>query len=105
MSPKPTPEEIFNCSDYMDREWKLLEHKRVLLALGKIGWDGILSIAARQGIPISPRPVFGHGAVVKYSPKLSLVGSYHVSQQNTFTGKLTADMFDQILQTCLRLSE
>ncbi len=101
---KPTPREIANCSEYLDREWALLKRVRVLLALGRIGWDAILSIAARRGCgPWSPRPAFGHGAVMKLSDRLSLVGSYHVSQQNTFTGRLTNAMFDTVLQTCLRL--
>jgi uracil-DNA glycosylase family 4 len=95
---KPLPVEIANCSSYLDTEWKLLNRKRVLFALGKIAWDGILALSARNGITIPrPRPSFGHGAQVKLAPNLSLVGSFHVSQQNTFTGKLTEKMFDEVL--------
>jgi uracil-DNA glycosylase len=80
----------------------LLRHKRVLLALGKIAWDAALALAGRHGfVSPRPRPVFGHGAEVVLSPTLRLVGSYHVSQQNTFTGKLTAGMFDAVLRQAM----
>lgn len=98
---KPLPEEIANCSIYLDREWRLLERKRVIMALGKIAWDAALQLARRQGITIAkPRPAFGHGAEYELSPGLTLVGSYHVSQQNTFTGTLTGAMFDGVLRRC-----
>jgi uracil-DNA glycosylase len=96
---KPTPDEVAACGDYLDAEWRLLRHKRVLFALGKIAWDAAIALAARNGITIPrPRPVFGHGAHVQLSPTLALLGSYHVSQQNTFTGKLTPAMFDTVLK-------
>jgi uracil-DNA glycosylase len=96
---KPTPEEIGNCSRYLDQEWELLRGKRVLLALGRIAWDAILSMARRKGCGVpKPRPAFGHGAVAELGAELHLVGSYHVSQQNTFTGKLTERMFDDVLE-------
>jgi uracil-DNA glycosylase family 4 len=95
---KPLPSEIAHCSEYLDREWDLLTAKRTLLALGKIGWDACLALAARQGCALPPRrPAFAHGAAVALSPTLTLVGSYHVSQQNTFTGRLTSNMFDELL--------
>lgn len=96
---KPLPIEIKRCSVYLDREWELLKRKRVLLALGKIGWDAILTIACRNGCAPPPRkPKFAHGATYALSPTLTLVGSYHVSQQNTFTGVLTQSMFDDLLR-------
>ena len=99
---KPLPGEIANCASYLDAEWQLLQRKRVLLALGKIAWDAALVLAAGHASPIpQPRPVFAHGATVRLLPGLRLLGSYHVSQQNTFTGKLTPDMFDQILQQAM----
>jgi uracil-DNA glycosylase family 4 len=102
---KPLPEELAACSAFLDREWQLLRSKRVILALGKIAWDAAIALAVRQGVTIgSPKPVFGHRAVVQLTPKLSLVGSYHVSQQNTFTGKLTERMFDEVLVKCRELS-
>ncbi len=100
---KPLPGEIENCSEYLDREWKLLRNVRVLLALGAIGWEACLDVARRNGCEVARSAKFGHGAVVKLSERLTLVGSYHVSQQNTFTGKLTTAMIDEILCTCKRI--
>jgi uracil-DNA glycosylase family 4 len=99
---KPLPGEIANCAEFLDHEWRLLKCKRVLLALGKIGWDACSRIAARHGATGESSIGFGHGAVRKLSDTLTLVGSYHVSQQNTFTGKLTEAMFDGVVQTCLK---
>jgi uracil-DNA glycosylase family 4 len=102
---KPTADEVENCSAYLDREWKLLRKKRVLLALGKIAWDAAIDLARRNECGEAARSKdFGHGAIAKLSDRLSLVGSYHVSQQNTFTGKLTTTMFDKVLRECQRLS-
>jgi uracil-DNA glycosylase family 4 len=95
---KPALDEIDACAAFLDAEWRLLKRKRVLMALGKIAWDAVLALAARNGIAIPrPRPVFGHGAQVQLAPGLTLLGSYHVSQQNTFTGKLTEAMLDSVL--------
>jgi uracil-DNA glycosylase family 4 len=95
---KPLPAEIANCSEYLDREWNLLTHKRAILALGKIAWDAALALAARNACIIPrPRPAFAHGAQTPLCPGLALFASYHVSQQNTFTGKLTPAMFDAVL--------
>jgi uracil-DNA glycosylase family 4 len=99
---KPLPNEVAACADFLDAEWRLLKRKRVLFALGKIAWDACLALAARNDIVIPrPRPVFGHGAQVRLTDSLALVGSYHVSQQNTFTGKLTNAMLDDALN-CAR---
>jgi len=96
---KPLPEEVAACSEYLDFEWEALSRKRVLFALGKIAWDAVLALAARNGIALArPRPAFGHGAEVELMRGLWLIGSYHVSQQNTFTGKLTPEMFDGVLR-------
>jgi uracil-DNA glycosylase family 4 len=100
---KPLPVEIANCAEYLDHEWRLLKRKRVLLALGKIGWDACSRAAARHGAGGEAKIGFGHGAVRRLSDSLTLVGSYHVSQQNTFTGKLTEKMFDAVLKLCLDL--
>jgi uracil-DNA glycosylase len=102
---KPTPLEVDNCSAFLDREWKLLKRKRVLLALGKIAWDATIDLAKRNGCAGPVRSAdFGHGAVRALSDRLHLVGSYHVSQQNTFTGKLTRAMFENVLNKCKELS-
>jgi uracil-DNA glycosylase family 4 len=95
---KPSPAERTACSSFLDREWDLLGRKRAILALGRIAWDAALALARRQGIELSPRPVFAHGASVRLTPSIRLIGSYHVSQQNTFTGKLTTAMFDRLLK-------
>ncbi|MGD0464597.1 MAG: uracil-DNA glycosylase [Tepidisphaeraceae bacterium] len=96
---KPLPGEIANCSEYLDREWDLLSNVRVMLALGKIAWDAIGVLAKRQGcdFPDGKAP-FAHGAEMRLSDARRLIGSYHVSQQNTFTGKLTPAMFDAVLR-------
>ena len=99
---KPLPDEIANCAGYLDAEWSLLKRKRVILALGKIAWDAALALAGRNGCTIPrPKPAFGHGATAQLAPGLLLLGSYHVSQQNTFTGKLTPAMFDQVLKQAM----
>jgi uracil-DNA glycosylase len=101
---KPSPDEVANCATFLDREWSMLKQKRVILALGKIAWDAALALARRNECLIpKPVPAFGHGARFMLRPKLWLIGSYHVSQQNTFTGKLTDQMFDDVLKTALGL--
>ena len=96
---KPTPAEISRCSAYLDWELKALGRARVYLALGKIGFDAVWDTLKRNGQATGPRPPFGHGRAVKLSAELSgkwLLASYHPSQQNTFTGKLTEPMFDAV---------
>jgi len=94
---KPTPEELATCSEWLDRERKALSDVRVILALGAIAWDAALALVARSGATIpKPRPKFGHGAHIELGG-LQLLGCYHVSQQNTFTGKLTPKMLDAVL--------
>src|SRR5439155_107151 len=91
---KPLPAEVENCSTYLDAEWHLLKHKRAILALGKIAWDAALKLAKRQGVQVPRGIPFTHGAQMSLTDNLKLIASYHVSQQNTFTGKLTPQMFD-----------
>ena len=93
---KPTTEERDNCVPYLERELELLAEARVLVALGSFGWDGALRALASIGHPTPrPKPKFGHGAETEVGP-YALLGSYHVSQQNTFTGKLTEPMLDAV---------
>jgi uracil-DNA glycosylase len=101
---KPLPDEAANCAGFLDREWEALKNVRAILALGKIAWDAVLAMARRNGCELpEARPAFGHGAELRLNETRWLIGSYHVSQQNTFTGKLTPKMFDNILrQTALR---
>jgi uracil-DNA glycosylase family 4 len=93
---KPTPSERDRCVGYLVRELELLAGVRAIVALGGFAWDGVLIAAAELGHPIPrPRPKFGHGAEFRVGPWL-VIGSYHVSQQNTFTGRLTEPMLDQV---------
>jgi len=95
---KPLPEELRQCSGWFDKEVALLPHIRVVLALGSIAWSAALAHFARRGLAISrPRPQFGHGAEARIPQGPALLGCYHVSQQNTNTGKLTEAMIDSVL--------
>ncbi len=94
---KPTPKERDRCLPYLARELELLTSVRAILALGGFAWDGVLRAAALRGHAIpEPRPKFAHGAEVALGP-WQLFGSYHVSQQNTFTGRLTEPMLDAVV--------
>ncbi len=94
---KPLPSERDTCAPYLARELSLLGGVRVILALGAYGWEASLrAIATAAGVDPRPRPRFGHGAEVRVGPFV-LVGTYHPSQQNTFTGKLTAPMLVAVL--------
>ena len=94
---KPLPIELKRCAAWLDREVALLPDVRVVLALGGIGWNAALLHFARRGIAIpKPRPKFGHGAAARLGA-VTLLGCYHVSQQNTNTGKLTPEMIDAVL--------
>ena len=100
---KPLPIEVANCQPFLDREWNLLKNKRVILALGAIAWNAAIAMAVRNSGDVL-RESFGHGAEIGLNENLKLIGSYHVSQQNTFTGRLTPKMFDQILSRCRDLA-
>ncbi len=94
----PSPEEKRSCRDYLCRELTLLKNIRVILALGAIAWQGALSARRKLEWPVPrPMPRFGHGVWCDLDPKSTLIGSYHPSQQNTQTGRLTSEMFDQVL--------
>ena len=99
---RPTPIEVGRCGPFLDREWELLPAKRTILALGGIAWRAAVDLARRQGTTVA-RPPFGHGVEVRLGRGLTLIGSYHVSQQNTFTGRLTAGMFDDVVARCRQL--
>jgi uracil-DNA glycosylase family 4 len=93
---KPTIEERDNCAPFLIREIRLLTEVRVLVALGAFGWVAALRALASLGHEVRPRPPFGHGAEVAIGP-YTLLGTYHPSQQNTFTGRLTAPMFEAVI--------
>lgn len=88
----PLPAERDACASFLTREVALLTNLRVVVALGQFAWD-----AACRHWGARPKPRFGHGATATLPPGLSLVGSFHPSQQNTFTGKLTPAMLDEVL--------
>ncbi len=93
---RPTPQERDRCLPYLEREIQALERLRVIVALGAYAWDGGLR-ALSSGNPIArPKPRFGHGAEATIG-SLRLLGCYHPSQQNTFTGTLTPPMLDAVL--------
>jgi uracil-DNA glycosylase family 4 len=92
---RPTPEERDNCIEYLVRELRLLKNLTVAVALGSFAWDGFLRAAAALGVTAKPKPRFGHLARVQVGG-WTLLGSFHPSQQNTFTGKLTEPMLDAV---------
>jgi uracil-DNA glycosylase len=101
---KPTPAERDRCLPYLAAELRLLERARVLVALGAFAWDGALRASRDLGHPVRrPRPRFGHGAESPLGP-YTLLGSYHPSQQNTFTGKLTREMLDAVFARARELA-
>lgn len=95
---KPTPTERDNCRAWLVRELELLRPTlRAVVVLGAFGWQALLPALEAAGWPVpAPRPRFGHGAEVSL-PGLHLLGCYHVSQQNTFTGRLTPAMLVDVL--------
>jgi uracil-DNA glycosylase len=103
---KPRPDEIARCSTFLDREMALLPNLRVVLALGAIAWRAYFDHLSRTGsAPPRPFPPFAHGGLVEFPFGPALVGSYHVSQQNTQTGKLTPAMFDAVLTLATRCAK
>ncbi|TMK83002.1 MAG: uracil-DNA glycosylase [Actinobacteria bacterium] len=100
---RPTPAERDNCIPYLARELELLDRVRVLLCLGRFAWDGAVRAASHLGHGVMGRPRFGHGSEAEVGP-YTLLGSYHPSQQNTFTGKLTAAMFDAVIARAVEVA-
>lgn len=101
---KLTPAEMRNCRPFLLREIELLRRVRVVVALGKIGFEAALAVFAEvYGKGYSPKPKFKHGAEFQLTEDVALLGSFHPSQQNTFTGRLTEAMFDAIFRRAKRL--
>jgi uracil-DNA glycosylase family 4 len=111
---RPTPAELALCAAFLDRELAALR-PAVVLALGAVAWETVLGALARAGFGVPrPRPAFAHGAEVALGPPpgrsepgcfgLAALASYHVSRQNTQTGRLTSTMFDAVLRRALALS-
>lgn len=99
---KPTREEIANCAEWFDETVTLLPVK-VFLALGQIGWRSVIDKARQSGWYVGTIPKFGHCETVRLETGQWLLGSYHPSQQNTFTGKLTEEMFDSVFEIAKEL--
>jgi uracil-DNA glycosylase len=96
---KPAPEEFEACRPYVREELRLLQNVRVVVVLGKIAFDHYLKASRGEGHRIpSPMPTFAHAAVYRMPWGMTLIGSYHPSQQNTFTGKLTRQMFHSVFR-------
>jgi uracil-DNA glycosylase family 4 len=102
---KPTPQEIATCARFLDRELAGLKQVRVVVALGRIGFDAYLNYLKRRGLLGSKKGyVFAHGAQYRLPDGRILLASYHPSNQNTQTGKLTKRMFQEIFAQAKRLA-
>jgi uracil-DNA glycosylase family 4 len=101
---RPLPAERDNCLPYLEAELGLLEAVRVIVCLGGFAWDGALRTLSARGVAVPrPRPRFGHGARA-FAGQWALLGCYHPSQQNTFTGRLTEWMLDEVFAEARRLA-
>jgi uracil-DNA glycosylase family 4 len=102
---KPLPSEIANCASFLDREISALKNLKVVVALGKIGFDAYLNHLRRKGVVKSKAEyVFGHGATYTMPDGSVLLASYHPSNQNTNTGKLNEAMFREIFKQAKKLA-
>ena len=99
---KPSVVERDACIGFLQRELTMLRRLQVIVALGSFGWDGALRVLAAAGHVVRPKPKFGHAAEARIGPYW-LLGSYHPSQQNTFTGRLTEPMLDGVFQRARHL--
>lgn len=97
---KPTPDEIVNCEAFLSETIQSMTRVKVYLALGSIAWTALYREFEKNGTVERPRVKFSHGSRVRLNNGAWLVGSYHPSQQNTFTGRLTEDAFDSVFQLC-----
>jgi uracil-DNA glycosylase family 4 len=98
---KPTPDERDRCLPYLTRELTALPRLRAIVALGSFAWDGALRAVAAAGSPTPrPKPRFGHGGETSIGP-YTILGCFHPSQQNTFTGKLTPEMLDTVMRRAM----
>jgi uracil-DNA glycosylase len=101
---RPTPDERDRCLPYLVREIEVLDTAAVVVALGAFAWDGVLKAVRLLGDPpVRPKPRFGHGAEADLG-RFRMIGSYHPSQQNTFTGKLTEPMLDAVFMRARELA-
>ena len=100
---KPAPEEIAACHGHLVAEAAALNRLRVIVALGRIAFDASWRLLADRGVIVKPKPMFGHG--LTYSPEggPTVIASYHPSRQNTNTGKLTAEMLEDVFLRAAQL--
>lgn len=92
---KPTTEERNNCIGYFRRDLEIMKDTKVIMCLGKFAWDGVIRILKQLGHKLDAPTAFAHGSEARMGP-YHLIGSYHPSQQNTFTGRLTEPMIDAV---------
>jgi uracil-DNA glycosylase family 4 len=101
---KPTPEEIEMCHSHLTAEVDALPDLRVIVALGRIGFDAALHLLAGRGVAWRPKPVFGHGLSYRMEAGPALIASYHPSRQNTSTRKLTPPMLESVFRLAVELT-
>lgn len=99
---KPSLDEIATCRGWFDETLALVP-ARVFVALGQIAWNSLVQASVRHGWLTGRKPPFGHGAQIPLAGERWLLGSYHPSQRNTFTGLLTEPMFDSVFRECRRI--
>src|SRR5436190_7134640 len=103
---KPMPQELANCSSFLDREMNALKRLKVILVLGKVAFDGYLGHLLRRGVITSRSGYrFGHSAEYTMPHGMTLLCSYHPSMQNTLTGKLTHEMFLRVVKRAKQLAQ
>jgi uracil-DNA glycosylase family 4 len=101
---KPLPLELANCAHFLDRELLLLKKVKIVVALGKIGFDAYLNYLKRKGVlRTKVGYIFAHGARYRLPNDITLLASYHPSNQNTATGKLTAAMFEAVFHEARKM--
>lgn len=101
---KLLPEEIRNCRPYLHHELRLLKKISVVLGLGKVGFESVFQSFRELAMTnLSRKPAFGHGVEIALNERVTLLGSFHPSQQNTFTGRLTEEMFDAVFQRAVHI--
>ncbi|MFQ3589129.1 MAG: uracil-DNA glycosylase [Chloracidobacterium sp.] len=101
---RPSPDEARQCLPFLAREMRALTQVRVIVALGQFAFEHLLKTMRQLGVSIpTPKPVFSHGARHELDNRLTLLGCYHPSQQNTLTGRLTAPMLDSVFATARQI--
>jgi uracil-DNA glycosylase len=100
---KPTPEEIAACQPHLEAEWAALRRIQVVVALGRLAFDAYWRVMKIRGVTMKPKPPFGHGLAYAPAGGPAVIASFHPSQQNTFTGRLTPEMLESVFQQAAAL--